>query len=47
MFLEQMTELYKNVTKYHNKDEKDYEKNKTLNRISTSTLIWDEKQSIL
>lgn len=26
MFLEQMTELYKNVTKYHNKDEKDYEK---------------------
>lgn len=26
MFLEQMTELYKNVTKYHNKDEKDYKK---------------------
>lgn len=26
MFLEQMTELYKNVTKYHNKDEKDYDK---------------------
>lgn len=26
MFSEQMTELYKNVTKYHNKDEKDYEK---------------------